>query len=90
MVSRTPIQCIICAMIIIIGVIECPLGMADNIYGVTEYQKINNSPTDSYSDPNQSSHFLVETCTHSDLYGESIISMDQSQLNISSILFGKK
>jgi hypothetical protein len=82
MVSRTPVQCIICAMIIIIGVIACPLATADNIPGVSEYQKINNSPTDSYSDPNQSSHFLVETCTRSDLYGGSIISVDQSQRRI--------
>jgi hypothetical protein len=62
MVYHTPVQCILCAIVIIIGVIACPIGTADNISGAAEYQKTNSTPTDSYSDPNQASHFLVETC----------------------------
>jgi hypothetical protein len=65
--SRTPVGYMLCVLVIIIGSMACPQGMADNIPGATEYQKINTSPADSYSDPNQSSHFLVETCSYSDL-----------------------
>jgi len=64
MVSLTPVRFILFVSVVIIGIMISPHGVADLTSGGGIHSPENNSsPGDSYSDPNQTSHYLVETCS---------------------------
>jgi|GEM_PF-4449467 len=68
MISLIRARFIFVASAIIIGFMAGPYGVAEITLGESVSPNTTISPSDSYSDPNQSSHYLVETCNGSDPY----------------------
>ncbi len=63
MILLTPVRLILVVSVLIIVLLVCPYGTGDLDTGGPISSNLTTSSTDSYSDPNQSSHYLVETCS---------------------------
>ena len=68
MITTSPLRSALLVSVVIIMILVVPSGATDSMQGEDQHSsELNSSPADLYSGPNQSSHYLVETCSNSSI-----------------------